>query len=300
MDGPRVLIAVFSALCGLTLLVLAVRELARDSGIRKIRTSLLSVYGILFLGTSFLLWRAGDAPRERVDRIPTPLSSGTTARESAIDADSFPNPSDNPKGKSIFSQTQSASAVFDPFHAARQERANQSAYVQDYIDLDADDFTPKFRRNEGESETPEERVYEAVNRAFDAIEQWFFRYGSPSVRVHKPTHKQPAAQNVVLLPNVRFVEKTAEITAESAEDLRKLAEILRRNERSGIIEIQAQSDGVGTEPYQFILTQARAEMVRDFLLNEGVSNYQFIASAMNVESKDTTTAKSQIRFVFRR
>jgi outer membrane protein OmpA-like peptidoglycan-associated protein len=147
--------------------------------------------------------------------------------------------------------------------------------------------------------SPDERISEAVLRAFDTIEQWFMRHGSPVPSAAGGSTPVADLEGRPELPDVMFLDDTAELTAEGAHRLKQLAGRLRSRPDSGMIEIHARTGESDPTPFHFILTQARAEVVRDFLMNEGVRNYRLVAKAMSSESEDSTMAKRQVRLVFR-
>ena len=84
----------------------------------------------------------------------------------------------------------------------------------------------------------------------------------------------------------------------SAAGLKRLARDLM--DRPGFnLEIQARVDSAGPEAFNFMLTQARAAAVRDYLVEEGVSAERLIARGFG--SEPIPQANGQlIAFVVRR
>jgi outer membrane protein OmpA-like peptidoglycan-associated protein len=96
-----------------------------------------------------------------------------------------------------------------------------------------------------------------------------------------------------------FHDNTADLTTDGARCLTELARHLTSRTDSGVIEIHAQTAASDPTPFHFILTQARAEVVRDFLIHEGVHNFRFMTKAMSSENEDSTAAKAQVRLLLR-
>jgi outer membrane protein OmpA-like peptidoglycan-associated protein len=97
---------------------------------------------------------------------------------------------------------------------------------------------------------------------------------------------------------VTFEEQTAELSPESEAALKRLARDLMQ--RPGFnLEIQARVDSVGPEAFNYMLTQARAIAVRDFLVVEGVPAERLIARGFGSEPIPEANGQ-MIAFVVRR
>lgn len=300
MSGLREVIAVFSAVCAVTLLILAARSGYHYRTPKKSRFIALCIYGSLFAFTAAVLWtrqpsrilRDKSEKTAGIDRqIPSSEDSSVAGNSSAAET----------LRKIGASLSADDNVVFNPLKkdVASVQKTRSRTELSDsgnQRDLNAVD---QLESNRDIAQTWDERAYDAVSQVFDAVEQWFWRHGSPSTQQTGDRMQSAVVTRHTVLPDIVFIENTAEMTTESARRLRLFAKDLKNRPQMGEIEIQAQTDGNGPIPFQFILTQARAEVVRDFLSKEGVLNYRLIASAINTDSRDSTTAKSQIRFVFR-
>jgi outer membrane protein OmpA-like peptidoglycan-associated protein len=298
--GLRELIAVFSAVCALVLLALAAHDAFCNRSAKRLRFAALSIYGMLFAVTAIILWNREPVQKQKVYTLVPNVSDV----KSAVPSDSSAVAERTAKKESTAKKTVSDTdniAVFEPLNVKSADRSRRPPSR-------SDNNRKRMTNSETGSNEPGMRsvsaawdvqVSDAVAHAFDAIELWFWRHGSPTSQANNNHGMVSADARRVTLPDINFVENTAEMTTESSRRLRQFAKELKNRPQSGEIEIQAQTDGDGPAPFQFILTQARAEVVRDFLSNEGVLNYRLIATAMSPDSEDSTTAKSQIRFVFR-
>lgn len=73
----------------------------------------------------------------------------------------------------------------------------------------------------------------------------------------------------IILKNVLFKIDSAELLESSYTELTKLEQLLKEN--PGLkIEIQGHTDNVGTEDYNLLLSEARAKVVYEYLLSEGI------------------------------
>jgi outer membrane protein OmpA-like peptidoglycan-associated protein len=87
-----------------------------------------------------------------------------------------------------------------------------------------------------------------------------------------PTDCSNAEGNILTAcsPAISFLPGTAELTSESRHGLRNFASAVRKMSSRARVEIAARMATAGTVSYQNALTQARAKVVRDFLVGEGV------------------------------
>jgi OOP family OmpA-OmpF porin len=148
--------------------------------------------------------------------------------------------------------------------------------------------------------TPEERILQIVDRTFAAIESFFDKYSSPAPPHEsvEPASTARAAVPDIRFPRVTFEEQSADLTLESKTALRRLAKDLTRVP-SMSLEIQARVDSVGPEALNYMLTQARAAAVRDFLVDEGVPAERLIARGFGTQPFPQST-NILIAFVVRR
>jgi len=119
---------------------------------------------------------------------------------------------------------------------------------------------PKRKREKPRE--PEEVVEDVVLDAFDVIELFFDKFGSPA--------PSPVRANGQPTGSIEFQPGTAQLSSRSLIYLRSLAPELRNQYRQGQLEILAQSGDTARSPAQrYLLTQSRAESVRDVLIAEG-------------------------------
>jgi len=300
VSGSRELLAAFSALCGLTLLTFSARGTLRGKRRSSSRSLALGLYGLLFVLTGIVLWTRGEPPRisDAMSRRPEvqatepapPLDSGRTEdqRSSLMESHAFA------------STALSDTLAFHPLPERRLTAGELESSVLTRAEGRGSRVGNKPSAGKGMiAASPDEQVSAAVLQAFNAIERWFMRHGSPSPAGEAGSAAETAVDGPVELPVVMFLEDTAELTPQGARRLKELAGRLRSKPDSGVVEIHAHAAAPDPTPFHFILTQARAEVVRDFLMKEGVRNYRLIAKAMSSESEDSTMAKPQVRLVFR-
>lgn len=136
---------------------------------------------------------------------------------------------------------------------------------------------------------PVEDVIESgVLSAFDAIEIFFETYASPAA--------VPASHSESVKPSgkIEFVNGTSELNERSKNYLHSLAPQLGRMYEYGQLEIRAQSDeNVDSPALRFLLTQSRAEAVRDVLADSG-----FPADRL-VPVGSETAGETRVKFVHR-
>ena len=84
---------------------------------------------------------------------------------------------------------------------------------------------------------------------------------------------------MVSLPNVQFYTNSHVLLPASAKDLQKLAEYLLKNETLNAT-VYGHTDNVGNSSDNLKLSQARAESVKQFLVNLGVADTRLGAIGM--------------------
>jgi len=304
VSGAREFLAALSALCGLTLLTFAARGALRPKTAGRRRALTLGLYGLLFLFSGVVLWTRGET-RKTLPPIPRPPDVTVTEPSQPSDSGTTPGRSGWPEVSRAFgSGAENDSLNFHPLPEPRMAaRMREGAgLIDEEYRLGRAGQKPNAQSRANWRATPaspDEQISDAVLRAFDAIEQWFLRHGSPVSSAAGGSVAIAGLEGRPELPEVMFLDDTAELTAEGAHRLKQLAGRLRSRPDSGVIEIHARTGDSDPTPFHFILTQARAEVVRDFLMNEGVRNYRLVAKAMSSESEDSTMARPQVRLVFR-
>ncbi|MBU0690700.1 OmpA family protein [bacterium] len=146
----------------------------------------------------------------------------------------------------------------------------------------------------------EDKIFAAIDASFDWIEEFFDQYATPVAPIRKAA-KQPEIAELpnIAFPEIRFNTATAELTSESQVELKILAAKLTAEYPKGILEIQAYVDSVGPEAFNFVLTQARADAIRDLLISEGMNASRIIAKGYGT-GEDPELADSHIEFIVRR
>jgi OOP family OmpA-OmpF porin len=105
---------------------------------------------------------------------------------------------------------------------------------------------------------------------------------------------------VLTLGDVLFAPDQAELTRDAMRKLYPLVDILKEQPRRNI-RIEGYTDNSGTESYNLDLSQRRADAVRDFLIDQGISPNRIIArgygEAEPVASNDTAAGRRENRRV---
>jgi len=109
------------------------------------------------------------------------------------------------------------------------------------------------------------------------------------------------ATAVTLTQQLRFRFNEAELTTDSFRVLDALAATLRTDIRVGRVEIQGHTDAVGDEAYNVALSQRRADVVRDYLVTQGVDAGRLLAKGYGTSrpqaGNETEAARARNRRV---
>jgi outer membrane protein OmpA-like peptidoglycan-associated protein len=99
----------------------------------------------------------------------------------------------------------------------------------------------------------------------------------------------------IVLRNIFFVLNSYELLPGSSKDLEEILTVFNQNPGI-IIEISGYTDNTGTDEYNLVLSQKRAESVMKYLINHGINPGQLIAKGYGtshpVASNDTEAGKS--------
>ena len=113
----------------------------------------------------------------------------------------------------------------------------------------------------------------------------------------KPTDKSDEPKPIVL-KNVFFETKKADLKRESLVELNKLKLLLQENPTMKI-EIRGHTDNVGSDADNQILSEKRARAVRDFLQQNGIAADRLTAKGFGktqpVDSNDTDSGRAANR-----
>jgi outer membrane protein OmpA-like peptidoglycan-associated protein len=288
VDAYRTWLAVISLVCGLILFFLAGRSRFRKKSTRA--PLALGFYGLLFLVTAFLLWQGRSSPSGRTtDRAEKPTKPPIETQDT-LPAAGQPNIHRGDSTKHMLPVSVEAPAELSPTAVATRARSERTLAIPH---RKRDNLQPSLDHDGGRLSF-EDRAYLLLSHTFDAVEQWFMRHGSPA-----PAKRNDAENAGMELPRVSFRFGTAELQTKSREDLFRYAKYLRLHADPSLIEIQACSNEGGMEPFNYILTQARAEAVRDVLVENGVSTQRLVPVARGSQGTDSLGLSSHVRFVTR-
>jgi outer membrane protein OmpA-like peptidoglycan-associated protein len=123
---------------------------------------------------------------------------------------------------------------------------------------------PKSSKPKSDNRPAEEIIETEVLSAFDAIEIFFETYGAPvAAQASFSGVRKPSG-------TIEFVNGTSELSEPSRKYLHTLAAQLEQMYEHGQLEIRAQSnEKVDSPAHRYLLTQSRAEAVRDVLAQSG-------------------------------
>ncbi|MDD5087389.1 MAG: OmpA family protein [bacterium] len=304
----RTIIAVVSLLSGTTLLLIGTLRVIRRVPVfeKSAKLDAVLVYGSLFVAAGILLmFRGGDTePTATVPEVKAPV----IAQQSPEDAVA-------PDTGTISSGIRTSKRADLPMERDLvHDRAQKT--LADRHDLKAVAPIPQRRHLSAPQArdippptkttyhpgTVEDRMYLAVSRVFDSVEDWFMKYGSPAPN-HADTRtdgEEAGAETMdsdLQFPAIAFESGTADLQPQSVDALKNLAERLRSLPTPITVEIQARVDSLGPEPFNYLLTKARVETVCDVLTQEGVDTHRLIARALGSQHDGSTKTGAQIQFV---
>ena len=311
MTDYRVIFAILSLAAGLILLIIAARHFFAKktvASVRRKRGLTALTYGTLFLIAGVVLWtRHND--QSAYDTVIPPVT------HEQISTESSPAPEEQQLANKNAPVV--ADSLVDAKKAVAQgeqqknkiDQSSSLAHEHETVITPRSSSTQQVLIRMPESEppvqtiaakSPEERIVLVVNRTFSAIESFFVKYASPSSRSDTKAARnatRPGALEI-RFPLVTFDNQTANLSPESEAALRLLAANLKTHLELGL-EIQARVDSVGPEALNYMLTQARAAAVRDFLVEEGIPAERLIARGFGTQPLPQGT-DNLIAFVVRR
>lgn len=136
--------------------------------------------------------------------------------------------------------------------------------------VSSDARMPVSVRDQKPQPAPEDVVEAGVLYAFDLIEVFFERYGSPA-----PTSGKRLASTGGV---IEFVHGSSQLNEHSLSYLNSVARQLKTEYVDGHIEIRAQTnEEVASTAERLNLTQSRAEAVRDVLAAAGIPSDRLVA-----------------------
>jgi len=264
------------------------------------------VFSGLFLVVGLVLWIRGSDPARSNFPATTEI-----VKESPVETVDASVDNNSKTGKSPVSSNASTQIISDtkaPSESTQEITQNQkkplkpeSRYQPVPIRRIASKPLPRKRSQQSTQDSDwEDRIFAAIDASFDWIEDFFEEYATP-IAVSTNTLKQPkkVEQPEIAFPAVRFNSGTAELTIDSQVELKILATRLTTEYPRSVLEIQAYVDSIGPEAFNFVLTQARADAVRDLLIAEGMKESRIIAKGYGT-GEDPELADSKIEFIVKR
>lgn len=104
---------------------------------------------------------------------------------------------------------------------------------------------------------------------------------------------------VFTLDNVYFETGSATLTSESYPELNKLLDFMKTRKLT-VIEIAGHTDNVGEDDANLVLSQKRAESVRNFLISKGIDTKRVVAKGYGEKQPVATNETSEGRQTNRR
>jgi len=267
----RELIGLVSIASGLLLLAISLYLGLRRAYTRLDATSgrgalVLLVYGFLFVIAGIVIERTAPSsrvasktehpPLERPATSPQAVTPSTDQAVSEAEGDKI-HATDRPE----LSHQEREKKAEQPVH--RRKPASPAPFVP----------------------TTEDKIYVAVEGFLKRIEDFFERYGTP-------VSMEFSSQAVLEIPPIFLDDTTADIPARCYPLLNKAARYIREHPETGVIEVQSHTNGEGPEVYNFLVTQSRANMVRDYLVAQGIEPARLVAKGYGTARPFNSTANS--------
>lgn len=301
----RTILAVVSLLSGAALLLIGTVRVVRRVPARTQSTGsrLVVVYGSLFVVAALvLMYRGRDAQETAAS---SDLSPPTIAEQLPSDPVE-PIARDSIASAKPIQKFDQADSLSEIAASSRVDREDRETIP--FVREKRPQPTPRVKHIQQPVKaappprTIEDRMYLAVSRAFDSVEAWFMKHGSPSpdhadMRVEISEIAVNAENSELQFPAIAFESGTADLQPQSVEALKNLAEHLNRLPTPARLEVQARVDSIGPEPFNYLLTKARVEAVCEVLTREGVGSHRLIARALGSQRDDSTKTGAQIQFV---
>ena len=148
------------------------------------------------------------------------------------------------------------------------------------LQTDTDEQTTLHQR----SKPLEDKIYETVDAFLSRIEAFFDRYAIP-VPADLPS------QSAVMFRPILFSDTTADIPPKYYYLLNEIARTLKQHPEIGTLEIRSYTDGEGPEVYNYLVTQSRANSVRDYLVAQGIKPERLLAKGYGATHSSEVTIR---------
>jgi outer membrane protein OmpA-like peptidoglycan-associated protein len=267
----RELIGLVSIAIGLLLLASSLylrlrRAYARLDGASGRGALVLLVYGFLFVIVGIVIERTTPSSRVAARTEHPPLERSATSPQAVT-------PSTDQAVSEAEGDKTHATDRPELSHQEREKKAKQPVHRREPVSP-----TPSVP-------TTEDRVYVAVEGFLKRIEDFFERYGTP-------VNTELSSEAVVGVSPIFFDDTTADIPARYYPLLNKAARYIREHPETGVIEVQSHTNGEGPEVYNFLITQSRANSVRDYLIARGIEPARLVAKGYGTSRPFSSMANS--------
>lgn len=310
MEQYRAILAVTSGLTGLSVLAYAIWRLSSNIKIKATAKPKLYgaiVYGCLFIGFAVIFWykvhNENVVSKENTQNTPSGTQLQTNdntvtaktddpAKSSNVNqkVDNFLDEKKEKKISSFSLKADNSSIPFDNGNVIEIKSRSVPGKGESSVDI-----------NSNKNLAPEDKVYSVVNSAFIFVEKIFNKYGNESRDHNVQTSLSDLAElkNYKLqFPTISFENGTANLTFQSSRALKELAKKLEQFPEIKIIEIQAYTNDQSPEAFNYILSEARARTIRDFLIAQGISGDRLLAKGFGSTTGDSLRIlSSRIEFV---
>lgn len=304
MAEVRILIAAAATLCGGIFLLMGYSAARRRrlSGATSGRFGLFSAYGVLFLIAGIVVWWRGPAVHDR-GLLSDSASSAADSEIAVTDTlpEEAPLVNQNRPKRAHTPAAEMRDAHGESLSVVRHREGPRFASTTDMprAQLAHPEHATTTAGTPRGAVLIEDRIYNAVARAFDHVEQLFQRYATPvhTAGIEVLPHAR-AISTDRRFPPIEFQSANgAELTPQSRDRVRRLARQLLHKSDAERIEIRAFVDGKHPAPLATMLSLARAVAVRDLLVEEGVQARRLVAVPMDDEQNRFRPAETWVMFV---
>lgn len=253
----REIIGLVSIVAGLLLLCVSfylfLRRNRRHAGASPSpRALIILIYGLLFFAIGIIIERTAPAIHEP--------SLADTSR-----TDSVATPSKIPDAviKREISEPKAAQSVLR--ERLKRQEIKQRKTLSPVLQQVKPASPPKTPEP-----TIEDKIYETVDAFLRRIEEFLDRYAVP-VTI------EPAEVPTFVIEPIFIDDTAADISPKHFPLLNEAARRIKQHPEIATIEVQSYTDGEGPEVYNYLITQSRANAVRDYLIARGIKPERLVA-----------------------